>query len=67
MPGALGWFFNGKILRRKLIPSKQLRVFDLITKVLDLEKLFRAPFGLSVLAVGRKVGDYLEKSEQADL
>ncbi len=36
--GAIGWFVNGRILRRKLIPSRQLRAFDLIIKVLALEK-----------------------------
>ena len=27
MLGAIGWFVNGRILRRQLIPSRQLRIF----------------------------------------
>ncbi len=52
--GAIGWFVNGKILRRKLIPSRQLRIFDWLLAILEIEKLFPMPFGLSVLIVGRK-------------
>jgi glycosyltransferase involved in cell wall biosynthesis len=55
--GALGWWFNGKVLRRKLIPSRQLRLFDLIVWLLGFEKRLRVPFGLSVLAVARKAED----------
>ena len=53
--GALGWLVNGRILRRKLLPSRQIRAFDLIVKLLALEKWVSPPFGLSVLAVARKV------------
>lgn len=52
--GAIGWFVNGKILRRKLIPSRQLRIFDWLLLILKLETWLPMPFGLSVLIVGRK-------------
>lgn len=55
MLGALGWFVNGKILRKKLIPSRQLRAFDLLVKFLAIEKVVKPPFGLSVLAVAKKI------------
>lgn len=53
--GILGWFFNGTVRRKRLIPSGQLQVFD---KLMPLVKLadtvtFRS-VGLSVIAVGRK-------------
>jgi len=54
MLGALGWFVNGRIFRRKLVPSRQLRAFDLLIRFLSFEKEINPPFGLSVLAVARK-------------
>ncbi len=55
MVGAIGWFTNGRIFRRKLIPSRQVRAFDALVKTLALEKHLRAPFGLSLLTVAHKV------------
>lgn len=52
--GALGWFVNGKILRRNLIPSRQLRLFDWVVGLLSLEKIIRFSFGLSVIAIAEK-------------
>lgn len=57
--GAVGWFVNGKILRRKLIPSRQLRLFDLVLALLKVERWFSVPFGLSVLIVGKKRANVL--------
>jgi glycosyltransferase involved in cell wall biosynthesis len=54
MLGAIGWFVNGRILRRQLIPSRQLRIFDFAIKLLALETLFAPPFGLSILLVAEK-------------
>lgn len=54
--GAVGWFINSKILRRKILPSKQLGVFALISRpFLFFEKYMSPPFGLSVLIVGKKL------------
>lgn len=53
--GAVGWFVNSRILRRKLLPSSQLGLFNLISRpFLFLERFASAPFGLSVLIVGEK-------------
>ena len=52
--GALGWWVNGRVLRRKLIPSRQLRLFDFVTFLLPLERFVPLPFGLSVLIVAEK-------------
>ncbi|MCX6340399.1 MAG: glycosyltransferase [Candidatus Aureabacteria bacterium] len=54
MLGAVGWFINGKILRRKMLPKNQMKLFDLLMPLLKLEDHLRIPFGLSLLAVGRK-------------
>lgn len=52
--GALGWFFNGRILRRKLLPSRQLRIFDWLIALLKVESWGEPPFGLSLLMVAKK-------------
>ena len=54
MIGAIGWFVNGKIFRRKLLPSRQIRVFDWLSGLLNIEKMIPPPFGLSVLIVAEK-------------
>ncbi len=53
--GLLGWFFNGKILGKKIIPKGQLGLFDKIARpVLILEEFIKPSFGLSVLAISKK-------------
>lgn len=54
---AVGWFVNGKIFRRKLIPSRQVRAFDFLVKLLALEKYINPPFGLSLMVVADKVSE----------
>ena len=54
LPGALGWFMNGRILRRNMLPKYQLKLFDLFVPLLKIERRLKIPFGLSLLAVGRK-------------
>jgi glycosyltransferase involved in cell wall biosynthesis len=52
--GILGWFLNSKLLRRRRLPSLQLRIYDLLVPLLKLEKFFPLPFGTSLLAVAEK-------------
>ncbi|MCG3204363.1 MAG: Undecaprenyl-phosphate 4-deoxy-4-formamido-L-arabinose transferase [Elusimicrobia bacterium] len=52
--GALAWLINGKILRRKLLPTQQIRIFDWLVGLLKFEKWVSLPFGLSVLVVAKK-------------
>jgi SAM-dependent methyltransferase len=52
--GILGWFLNGKILRRKRLSSFQLRIYNLLVPIFKLETFFPFPFGTSLLAVGEK-------------
>ena len=52
--GTLGWFLNGKILRRQGLPFLQLRIYDLLVPLFKLEELCSLPFGLSLVAVAEK-------------
>ena len=53
--GALGWFFNGRIRRQTTPPAGQLRLFNRLVPWLSrLERLVPPPFGISLIAVGRK-------------
>ena len=53
--GVFGWMVSGRVLRRKVIPSSQLKFFSKIAPtLLHLEDHVRFPFGLSVLVVGEK-------------
>lgn len=49
--GALGWFVNGTLLRKRLLPSGQMAFFDLLVPVLKLERKLPLPFGISVIAL----------------
>jgi len=52
--GTFGWFINGKVLRRKLLPEKQLGFFDrLVPFLAKIESMFPIPFGQSLMAIGR--------------
>ncbi|MBI2898938.1 MAG: glycosyltransferase [Planctomycetes bacterium] len=52
--GAIGWFFNGKILRRKALAEGQVRGFRLLRPLLALDEKFESRFALSVMVVGEK-------------
>lgn len=53
--GILGWFVNGRLRKKKIIPSGQLQVFDKLMPLVKLADVvtFRS-VGLSVITVGRK-------------
>lgn len=54
--GALGWFFTGKILRRKTLPEGQVSFYDrfgiALSRIMDRCNPF--PFGISLIARLRK-------------
>jgi hypothetical protein len=52
--GILGWFLNSRILRRKRLPSLQLRIYNLLVPVSKMEELFPLPFGTSLVAIAEK-------------
>jgi len=52
---SLGWFLNSRILRRKVLPALQGRLFDrCLPLFLKLEKLLPQSWGISLIAVARK-------------
>lgn len=53
--GIPGWFITGSILRRKLIPEGQMKVFNTLVPVFRLlDRLVNNTIGLSVIAAGTK-------------
>ncbi len=54
--GILGWYLNSVLLRRTRVPGLQLRVQNLLVPLLRAEARLDLPFGMSLVAVGRKPG-----------
>ncbi len=53
-PGIFGWYVNGKILRRRVLPSGQLAAFRLLLPLLRREETNPPSVGMSLLAIARK-------------
>jgi SAM-dependent methyltransferase len=53
-PAVPGWFFSSRILRRRVMPRGQLRVFKWVMPLLKLEEQRPPGFGLSLLVLARK-------------
>lgn len=50
-----GWFFSGKVLRKRIIPNNQLRLFNALVPVWRVLDLFTSRFaGVSVIQVAVK-------------
>lgn len=54
MLGALGWFINGHLLGKTLLPAGQLRLLDALVPLLRAAPRLPRPFGLSVIAVASR-------------
>jgi SAM-dependent methyltransferase len=52
--GILGWFVNGRVLRRRVLPRAQLQAFKLFFPLLRREEQNPPATGMSLLAVARK-------------
>lgn len=53
--GSIGWFVNSRLLRRKILSSNQIGIFEAISvPFLSLEKILELPVGLSLFAIARK-------------
>jgi glycosyltransferase involved in cell wall biosynthesis len=52
--GIPGWYLNSCLLRRKTVPGIQARLNSSLVPLLRFEKHFSLPWGMSLLAVGRK-------------
>jgi len=53
-PGILGWWLNGKVLRRRVLPRGQLLAFKFLMPLLKREETRPPSAGLSLIAVSRK-------------
>ena len=53
-PGIFGWWLNGRVLRRRVLPRSQLLAFKLLMPLLERERVERPSAGLSLVAIGRK-------------
>jgi SAM-dependent methyltransferase len=55
MLGSVGWFINGRILRRKNFPILQPLIFDKLIPLLSFfEQLIKPWFGMTVMLIARK-------------
>ena len=55
MFGAVGWFLYSRILKRKVLPKHSLGLFNVLAPVfMAIERTLPLPFGLSIIAIGRK-------------
>jgi len=53
--GVLGWFVNGTVLRRRLLPLKQVRAFNkLVPALMKMERFLPRVMGQSLIAIGEK-------------
>lgn len=53
--GMFGWFFTGKILKKKTIPKGQMGLYNKLVPVIKIaDKLLFNKIGLSVIVVGRR-------------
>ncbi len=52
--GILGWYVNGKILRRRVLPRTQLSLFRLTMPLLRREETNPPSSGMSLLAIARR-------------
>lgn len=50
--GVLGWWVTGRVLRRTIIPSGSLRLYDALVPLFRLERLLPWRLGQSLIAVG---------------
>lgn len=50
-----GWWLSSRVLRRKVLPKNQLALFKFLMPLLKLEEKHPPSFGLSLLALARRV------------
>ena len=53
-PGVAGWWFNSRVLRRKILPRQQTRAFRFLLPLLRREVRRPPSFGMSLLVLARK-------------
>lgn len=53
-PGVFGWWLNSRVLRRRVLPRRQLGAFKWIMPLLRAEEKTEPSFGMSLLVLARK-------------
>jgi glycosyltransferase involved in cell wall biosynthesis len=53
-PGVFGWFLNSRVLKRRVLPKRQLGAFKLLMPLLRAEEKSDPSFGMSLLVLARK-------------
>jgi glycosyltransferase involved in cell wall biosynthesis len=53
-PGIFGWWLNGRVLRRRVLPRGQLLAFKMLMPMLKREEVAPPSAGLSLLAIARR-------------
>jgi len=54
LAGILGWWFTGRVLRRRLIPAASLALYDALVPVFRLERFLPWRLGQSLIAIGER-------------
>jgi 2-polyprenyl-3-methyl-5-hydroxy-6-metoxy-1,4-benzoquinol methylase len=52
LAGVPGWWFAGRVLRRQMIPSGSLKLYDALVPLFRLERLLPWRVGQSLIAIG---------------
>lgn len=52
LAGIPGWWFAGKVLRRRMIPAASLKLYDALVPLFRLERLIPWRVGQSLIAIG---------------
>jgi SAM-dependent methyltransferase len=55
LAGIPGWWFTGRVLRRRLIPSGSLALYDALVPLFRLERFLPWRVGQSLIAIGEKL------------
>lgn len=56
--GAVGWFVNGRLLRKRVPPDGQLRLLNtLVPTIRAVERMVSPPFGISLMTIAQRVSD----------
>ncbi|MFI5197844.1 MAG: glycosyltransferase [Thermoanaerobaculia bacterium] len=54
-PGVLGWWLNSRVLKRRVLPKRQLGAFKWVMPLLRAEEKTEPSFGMSLLVLARKL------------
>jgi glycosyltransferase involved in cell wall biosynthesis len=52
--GVFGWYLSSRVLKRRTFPPIQLTLYNLLVPLFRLEDRLRLPFGMSLVAIGKK-------------